>query len=152
MAPWLIWFLLALALAFLEMAMPGLILIFFSIGSLVTSAVLLLFDPSFTQQILIFLLSSMASLLLLRRWMSRVFRGDSSSRQRDNFDDSPVGIRVPVIKAISPAERGRIRYRGSDWYATAGECIEADAIVEIVGYADSSRQVYCVKSVTSIQG
>lgn len=147
-SPWLLWFLLGLGLALLELAMPGLILIFFAIGCLVTAAALLLWEPDFTWQILIFLLSSLASLVLLRRWMARVFRGTSTGNLKDSFDDGPFGARASVTQSIGLSQRGRIRYRGTDWYATADQPVEEGAVVEIVDYADQSRQVFYVKPVT----
>lgn len=147
-SPWLLWFLIGLGLALLEFVMPGLILIFFAIGSLVTAATLLLWEPDLTWQILIFLISSLASLVLLRRWMTRIFRGVSTGNSEDDFDEAIFGARASVTQAIGSAERGRIRYRGTDWYATADHPIEVGAIVEIVDYADQSRQVFHVKRVT----
>jgi membrane protein implicated in regulation of membrane protease activity len=147
-SPWLLWFLLGLGLALLELVMPGLILIFFAIGCLVTTATLLLWEPDLTWQIVIFLISSLASLVLLRRWMTRVFRGVSTGSSNHDFDDAPFGSRASVTQAIGSSERGRIRYRGTDWYATADQPIESGAVVEIVDYADQSRQVFYVKPVT----
>ncbi len=147
-SPWLLWFLLGLGLALLELAMPGLVLIFFAIGSLVTAATLLLWEPAVSWQVVIFLISSIASLVLLRRWMTRVFRGVSTGNSQDDFDDAPCGARALVTQTIGSSGRGRIRYRGTDWYATADQPIEAGAAVEIVDYADPSRQVFSVKLVT----
>lgn len=147
MTPWLLWFVFGLGLALLELALPGLIIIFFGIGCLVTAAVVFLFDLSLTQQILLFSGSSIAALVVLRRGAKRVFRGVSTNNQEDNFDDFPKGVRVPVTRPITLTEQGRIHYRGTDWYATADEAIESGAIVEILSYADPSRQVYHVRKI-----
>jgi inner membrane protein len=145
--PWLIWFLLGIGLAFLELFLPGFILLFFGIGCLITAGALLIWDLTLNQQILLFILSSVTFLLLLRSRLKTVFRGASSDKQSDDFDDFPRGLRVPVIKTITPAEYGRIQYRGSPWYAAAGETIEEGNTVEIVSFADESRQVFLVRPV-----
>lgn len=145
--PWLIWFLMGIGLAFLELYLPGFIVLFFGIGCWVTAGALLLWDLSVNQQILLFIVSAVASLLLLRKWLMRVFRGASSDKPDDGFDDFPQGMHVTVSKTITPNEYGRIQYRGTGWYAAADETIEAGTTVEIVGYADNSHQIYFVRKI-----
>lgn len=145
--PWLIWFLLGIGLAFLELYLPGFIVLFFGIGCWLTAGALLLWDLSLNQQILLFIITTVASLLLFRKWMMRVFRGVSSDTQVDDFNDFPEGQRVRVLKTITPAANGRIQYRGSAWYATAEETIEEGSTVEIIRYADNSRQIYVVRKI-----
>jgi len=121
--PWLIWFLLGIGLAFLELYLPGFIVLFFGIGCWITAGALLLLELSLSQQILIFITSAVASLLLLRKWLMRVFRGASSDAPDDDFDDFPLGKHVKVLKTITPADFGRVEYRGTSWYAAADETI-----------------------------
>lgn len=144
---WLIWFLLGIGLAFLELYLPGFIVLFLGIGCWVTAGALLLWDLSLTQQILIFITSAVVSLLLLRKWLIGVFRGVSPDRQDENFDDFPRGMHVKVLKTITPADYGRIQYRGTSWYAAAEETIEEGETVEVIRYADNSRQVFFVRRV-----
>lgn len=145
--PWLIWFLMGIGLAFLELYLPGFIVLFFGIGCWVTAGALVLWDLNVNQQILVFIVSAVASLLLLRKWLMRVFRGASSDKPDDGFDDFPQGARVAVSKTITPNEYGRIQYRGTAWYATAEETIEAGTTAEIVRYADNSHQIYFVRKI-----
>jgi len=145
--PWLIWFLAGIGLAFLELYLPGFIVLFFGFGCWIVAGALLLWDLSLNQQIVIFLVATIASLLLLRKWLMRVFRGASSDKQKDDFDDFPTGKHVKVVKTITPVEYGRIQYRGTAWYATAEETIEQGATVEIVRFADGSHQVFFVRKI-----
>lgn len=145
--PWLIWFLLGIGLAFLELYLPGFIVIFFGIGCWLTAGALLLWHLSVTQQILLFITTAILSLLLLRKWMMLVFHGVSSDKQDQDFDDFPQGVHVPVIKTITPEIYGRIQYRGTSWYAAAAETIEAGKTVEILKYADNSRQIFFVRAI-----
>lgn len=145
--PWLIWFLLGICLAFLELFLPGFIVLFFGIGCWVTAGALLLWDLTLTHQILLFISTAVSSLLVLRKWLMRVFRGVSSDKPEENFDDFPQGMRVKVLKTITPADYGRIQYRGTAWYAAADETIEAGTTAEIIRYADNSSQVFFVKKI-----
>jgi membrane protein implicated in regulation of membrane protease activity len=145
--PWLIWFLLGIGLAFLELFLPGFIVLFFGIGCWATAGALLLWDISITQQILLFITASVVSLLFLRKWLQRVFLGASSVNPDAGFDDFPSGQHVPVLKTITPFDHGRIQYRGTTWYATAEETIEAGNTVEIIKYADNSRQIFFVQKI-----
>ncbi len=144
---WLIWFILGVAVAFLELYLPGFILLFFAIGCLSTAAALLVLDINLTQQILIFLITSITSLLLLRKWMMRTFKGASSSNHGDDFDDFPYGVHVQVLQKISPQKTGRIQYRGTAWDAVADENIEPGETVEIVKFSGSSKQIFVVRKV-----
>jgi membrane protein implicated in regulation of membrane protease activity len=145
--PWLIWFLLGIALALLELYLPGFVVLFFGVGCLATAGALLLWDFGLTRQILIFITASIASLLLLRKWLMRVFRGDSTDKTDMGFDDFPHGRHVKVLKTITPKNSGRIRYRGTAWDAVAEETIEAGATVEIERFAPGSHNVFFVRKI-----
>lgn len=145
--PWLIWFLLGIGLAFLELFLPGFIVLFFGIGCWITAGALLLLDISLATQVLIFLITSISSLLLLRKWLMRIFRGVSSDRPEQEFDDFPHGQHVIVLKTITPTHSGRIQYRGTTWNAVAETTIEAGTTAEIVSYAANSRQTFLVRHV-----
>ena len=145
--PWLIWFLLGIGIAFLELYLPGFIVLFFGVGCWITAGALLIWDLSLTQQTLIFITTTVISLLLLRKWLMRVFRGVSSDKQDEDFDDFPQGMRVTVLKTITPADYGRIQYRGTTWYAAAEETIDEGKTAEIIKYADNSHQVFFVREI-----
>jgi inner membrane protein len=148
--PWLIWFLLGIGMAFLELYLPGFIVLFFGIGCWGTAVALLIRDFSLTWQILLFITISITSLLLLRKWLMRVFRGVSPDKPGQGFDDFPGGVRVTVVKAITPPGSGRIQYRGTAWDAVAEERVEVGATVEIVRYAGDSRQIFFVRRINNI--
>ncbi|RQD58772.1 MAG: NfeD family protein [Desulfonatronovibrio sp. MSAO_Bac4] len=145
---WLIWFVLSVIVAFLELYLPGFILLFFAIGCLSTAAALLVFDINLTQQILVFLITSVSSLLLLRKWMMRTFQGASSSNDDSDFDDFPYGVRVQVLQKISPQKTGRIQYRGTAWDATADENINPGETVEILKFSGNSKQIFVVRKIS----
>ena len=77
----------------------------------------------------------------------RVFRGASSDKANEGFEDFPQGVHVTVSKTITPADYGRIQYRGTTWDAAADETIEAGNTAEIIRYADNSQQIYFVRKI-----
>jgi len=142
---WLIWFLIGIGLAFLELLMPGFVVIFMGIGCLIVAGMLLILPLTVTQQVLLFIVATIASIVLLRKWLMKIFMGLSSSQSEVVFDDFPKGAHVKVVQNISPQANGRIQFRGTFWDAAADEEINKGETVEIVRYAGNSRQVYFVK-------
>lgn len=142
---WLIWFLLGIGLAFLELFMPGFIVLFFGVGCWIVAGTLLILDLTITQQIIVFIASTITSIVLLRRMVIRIFRGFAIDHEQNDFDDFPLGVRVKVAQRISPQSNGRIHYRGTFWDAAADEEIGEGEQVEIMRFVDNSRQVFFVK-------
>ncbi len=147
LSPWLIWFLLGIILAVLELMVPGFVLLFFGIGCWAVAGALQIWDLSVTQQVAVFLVTTIASIIVLRRRFVGVFRGSASKEDGEGFDDFPAGAHVTVVKRITPQAHGRIQHRGTLWDATADEEIAENETVEIVRYADHSRVAFFVKKV-----
>jgi membrane protein implicated in regulation of membrane protease activity len=130
-SPVLIWFLLGILFFVTELTLPGFILFFLGVGAWCTASVLALTELSLTVQLIIFLISSLLTLISLRSWLRSVFLGDSS-REDDsvNVDTAPsTGI---VTEAIVPPGQGRVKYGGSFWQARADEPIPVDTVVQIL--------------------
>lgn len=132
-----IWLLLGILLAVSEFAVPGLVIVFFGIGALVTAGVTWFTEPSLTVQIGIFAAASVASLLIGRRCCRGVLRGQTFRRAASDEDietasDALIGATGRVTGAIRPPESGRVAVRGSDWSATADEPLEPGATVRVV--------------------
>jgi inner membrane protein len=144
---WLIWFIAGIGLAFLELLMPGFVVLFMGVGCLVVATVLLVWPLTVTQQVLLFIVATIASIVLLRSWLMNIFRGMSSAGSKEDFDDFPRGARVKVVRRITSQARGRIHYRGTLWDAAAEEDIEEGETAEIVSFAGSSRQIFLVRKI-----
>ncbi len=144
---WLIWFVAGVGLAFLELLMPAFILVFFGLGCWVVAGALLIWSLTLTEQLLLFIVATICSIVLLRKWLMNIFRGRLTDQSTMGFDDFPQGERVTVTKRITPDVNGRIQFRGTFWDAAADEAIEEDEVVEIVRFAGDSRQVFFVKKV-----
>ncbi len=146
-SPWLIWFILGIVMAFLELQMPGFVILFLGLGCWVVAAVLLIWPLTLTQQMWLFIVASIAAILLLRKWLMQVFQGRSSSQAETDYDDFPKGAHVEVVQSIIPPATGRIRFRGTLWDAAADENIKEGEMAEIIRYAGNSRQIYFVKKI-----
>ena len=132
--PEVIWFLAGLALLILEFALPGLIIFFFGVGACVVAVVCLITEISLNVQLIIFIGSSVLSLLLLRKWLKGVFLGHTASKQdlKENLEEF-VGQRAVVKEKILPKAGGKVEFRGTNWEAQAEEEIAEGTVVEIIG-------------------
>jgi len=129
------WFLFGLAIAVLELVQPGFIVIFFAIGAWVTALVVWLGGAeSLNAQLLVFLFSSVASLLALRKWLQSTLQGHVSEKElSDSKLDDFLGHKAKVTSDISPdTSDGRVEFRGTEWTATARESIPSGTTVRIV--------------------
>jgi len=117
--PVLIWFVVGLAFILSEFLMPGVILLFFGIGAWLTAlAVKLGLAPGWTIQLLIFSVSSVLMLLILRRWFRSRFFGNVGRvlGPEDDLDDL-AGQVVKVTATIAAHQAGEVEYRGATWQA-----------------------------------
>ena len=132
----LIWFVVGIVFLFAELIMPGFIIFFFGIGGLITSLLTYIFNiESVIIQIIIFLVSSLLSLVLLRKYFSKLFKGKIGSEK--NLKDEFIGKRAIVIKEIKPNSlKGKIEFNGTHWEADSDFSIEKDAVVEIIERRD----------------
>lgn len=132
--PELIWFLVGIVLLLMEFVMPGLIIAFFGFGACVVALVCLLTDISLNAQLIIFIGSSVLSLLCLRKWLRGIFLGHTTSKQNLKEDIKEfLGQKVVVKKKITPNIGGKVEFHGTNWRAEADEEIAAGTVVEIIG-------------------
>jgi len=140
--PELIWFLVGILLLVMEFVMPGLIIAFFGLGACVVAIVCLLTDISLNTQLIIFIGSSVLSLLCLRKWLKGIFIGHISSKQNLKEDVIEfVGQRVVVQEKILPKIGGKVEFHGTNWQAQAEEEIPAGTVVEIIGKENLTLKV-----------
>ncbi len=132
------WLILGLLLLILECMVPGLVLIFFGLGALLTAVLTLLVELSFALQMLFFCSASVALLLGLRKLSKPILFGKSSDApDKEDF----IGQRGSVTQAISPLQAGRVLLHGVEWSATAAEAIPAEHPVEITGRSNLTLEV-----------
>ncbi|MFT5233594.1 MAG: hypothetical protein ACI9UK_000604 [Candidatus Krumholzibacteriia bacterium] len=132
--PVLIWFVVGLVFVLSEFLMPGVILVFFGAGAWITAlAIKLGLAPDWTPQLLIFSVSSVLLLVVLRRWFRTRFFGRVGEKlsPEDDLDDL-AGQNVLVLDTISPGSVGKVEYRGAVWQARSETEISAGTEAVIV--------------------
>ncbi len=140
---WLIWLAIGVGFIIAELMAPGFIVIFFGIGALIAGATAF-FGSSLQMQIVIFGVSSLAMILLLRRYMAPIFLGDANTGDADEENDHSIGALAEVSEAITPPQRGRIKYQGTFWAAEADEEIPEGTTVRITARHSQDKNTFTV--------
>ncbi len=130
-SPVLTWFLLGIAFFAVELALPGFIIFFFGIGAWCTSLAVFLLDLSLSVQLSVFLVTSLVTLFLLRKYIRAVFIG-TSQEDDPSIKAQPVSDAGLVTEDILPPARGRVKFGGSFWKAEADMVIKSGAVVKII--------------------
>ena len=126
-----VWFIIGFVLFILEFVVPGLILFFFGVGAWVVAILLLFVDISINLQIIIFVVSSVLTIFLLRSWMKRILYG--KDRSTELLEDEFLG-KVAIAKtAISPGKNGDVYFKGTNWQAASEDYISPEENVRIIG-------------------
>ena len=126
-----IWFIIGFVLFLLEFVVPGLILFFFALGAWVVAIVLLFAGIPINIQLIIFLVSSVVSILLLRKWLSKILwkRNPSTELLEDEF----LGKTAKAETTIGPGDNGKVAFKGTTWQAASEDIIEKGENVTIIG-------------------
>jgi membrane protein implicated in regulation of membrane protease activity len=116
LSPQVIWFIIGVVLLVLELALPGLIVMFFGVGAWITALAIILFHPGINIQILIFVISSILSLIILRRYLKKKF----FSENRDNtnsLEEEFIGKIAIAEVDFKSGVRGKVAFKGTSWTA-----------------------------------
>lgn len=130
-SPVLAWFLIGIFFYVVEMVLPGFIVFFFGIGAWCTALAVYLMDISTAAQLGVFLVTSLVTLFLLRKYIQTVFIG-SAQHDDSSVRAEPVSDTGIVTEDIIPPGKGRVKYGGSFWRAVADEPISAGTTVKII--------------------
>lgn len=131
--PTFIWFSVGLAMLLFEMAAPGLFMLFFGLGAWVVMAITLFINISLNSQLVVFLITSIISLVLFRNILKKAFHGHETDNQDLGIElDEFIGQKATVVKKIFPNVGGKVEFKGSQWEAVAKEEIDEGAIVKII--------------------
>lgn len=129
----MIWIGAGLLLALSELIVPGFVIIFFGFGAILTGLLTLCFNMPEWLQCLLFTISSVASLLILRRYLPNIFGG-----KEEKVEELPAesleceGQIARVVDKIEPGLVGSIMFQGSVWKATSEDNLPAGEDVVIV--------------------
>ena len=130
--PIFVWAVIGLICIGAEFFVPGVVIVFFGAGALLTSllsAIIPGLKGSMGLQILLWLVSSGLSLAFLRKYLSKVFRGKTLT----DDGSEPSGKTAEVTERITPQVPGRVHFRGTTWKAASyNETFEPGDTVEIL--------------------
>lgn len=147
----IVWALLGLVFIFIEFFIPGLVIVFFGVGALITAITTWIgITPSLPSQLLIFIVSSILFLVLLRKYVQRTFLGKTMEEggNSDRNFNIEIGKIVPVIELIQPGKvGGKVRYQGTNWLARASERIAKGESVKITGCDNITLIVEKIKKI-----
>ncbi len=125
------WIILGFILFLLEFALPGLILFFFAVGAWIVAILCLFIDLSINRQLIVFLISSVTSILLLRKWFAKILWKKRHSTEF--LEDEFLGKTAKADTAISPGQNGKVDFKGTTWPAASEDVIEQGENVIIIG-------------------
>lgn len=131
--PAVLWFIAGLVLLLAELALPGLIIMFFGVGAWITALTYLLFDIGFNTQLIIFMLSSLLTLAVLRRYLLKSNTATVPFLSTNELNQDFIGHTCTVSDAIIPGPAGgRVQFRGTNWKARANVPVTAGETVRII--------------------
>ena len=128
----LFWFFIGLIIFILELAAPGLILFFFGVGAWITALITAIYPIGISSQLFVFLLTSVVTLVVLRKRFEILFKGFSKRKDDPKIDmDELTGKKATVVKRISPPKEGKVEIFGTHWIAESDYEIEEGETVII---------------------
>ena len=114
-----------------EIFAPGFILMFFGLSALTVAGLVYVIPANDSLwPVWVFAALSVAYLVLLRRYLKRVFRGREKTAQEafDNF----TGQSATVTHAIAPGAVGKVEFHGTKWDAMSDvECPEGARVTVV---------------------
>lgn len=132
----ILWLVIAIAMAFIEIITFNLVSIWFALGALITS-ILSIFISSVPVQVATFTVSS-AIIFILVKPLAKRFIGFKP--EKTNID-RVVGKIGTVTKNISKNELGEVKVDGKYWTAQSKETLNEDSKVEILSIEGVKLQV-----------
>ena len=103
---------------------------FFGIGAWIVAVVCLFVEISISTQLIIFLLTSVMLLALLRKYFKKVFKMDSIKNLVD--DDEFIGHKAICVEEIKNNKPGKVELKGAAWSAESSTDINKGDTVKII--------------------
>ena len=129
--PEVIWFIIGLVLFLLELVLPGFVIFFFGVGAWITALLCLFAHPGTNLQIIVFAITSVLSLLALRKIIQKKFfysKVDRSSAVEDEF----TGKDAVAATNFGKDKIGKVEFKGTTWNAESESEIKKGQIVVII--------------------
>jgi len=126
-----IWFLIGLLFFIAELVLPGLIIVFFAIGAWITLIFYLIFDLPLNMQLIVFIVSSITTLALLRNRLKKIFFKEGT-QSGDILTDEFIGKTATVETEIKDGKQGKVSFKGTMWNAESDFNIKKGELVKII--------------------
>lgn len=140
---WWYWAIGGIVLILLELAIPSFFIIWFGLGALLVAGVMLLAaDLSLTAQLLLWIVASLAMVVL---WF-RVFSPRRHKTLIGTADGEVIGEVGLLVGAVAPYQRGKVRFQrpilgAEEWACMAESEIPAGERVKVVSIEGSYLKV-----------
>lgn len=128
LSPEMIWIVTGIVLILAEFVLPGLIVIFFGLGALITGlAIWGGMAANGPWPFVLFSVVSLGSLLFLRKYCKAWFTGRSMGTQITGEDEDFIGHMVEIASGFDAQNPtyGRVTYRGAQWDARSDTPLDA---------------------------
>lgn len=127
--PEVIWFIIGLALFLLELILPGFVIFFFGVGAWVTALLCLIANPGLNLQAIVFAVTSILSLVALRKIIQKKFFYTKDELSKD-VEDEFSGREAIAMTDFGPGENGKVEFKGTQWKAESVSSIrEGDRVI-----------------------
>lgn len=127
--PEIIWLIAGVLLLLLEFAIPGILVIFFGFGALVTALLTYLTGMCLGLQVVSFIFFSLLSLFLLRKKLMSVLSGSGGVDPDEEF----VGRKAVAETDLPAGGTGKVVFKGTQWNAISEFSVEKGHQVVITG-------------------
>jgi membrane protein implicated in regulation of membrane protease activity len=121
--PELVWFLIGLVLFLLELVLPGFVIFFFGVGAWVTALLCLVTNPGINLQVIVFAVTSVLSLLLLRKMIQKRFFYSKEELSKE-VEDEFTGREAVAVDDFEPGNTGKVDFKGTSWKAESSSPIQ----------------------------
>lgn len=140
MSPVTIWLLCGVIGIGLELIVPGLIVVFFGCGAVLTGLCLWLFPTMPIElQLIVFGVISVVSLLVFRKMLKKKFF-QKTTNSTDELADEYVGKQAVALSDFENG-RGKVEFKGTGWEATSSDEIHKGDTVLIISHESITLQV-----------
>ena len=129
--PELFWFFIGLILFLFELVLPGFFIFFFGLGAWVAALACLIGEPGTNLQIIIFAVTSVLSLIALRKIIRKKLF-DSKGNLSEKIEDEFTGKEALALTDFGYDKEGKIEFKGTTWKAESESEIKEGQKVIII--------------------
>jgi membrane protein implicated in regulation of membrane protease activity len=129
--PEIVWFIIGLVLFLLELVLPGFVIFFFGVGAWITALLCLIANPGINIQVIIFAVTSVLSLLILRKMIQNKFFYKTEGRS-EAVEDEFTGKEALAKVDFGKDKQGKVEFKGTMWKAESESEIKAGQIVIVI--------------------